>query len=90
MEKELKSCTGVLLRADLTGYGQFSQSADFCKKGGMARRCPVKSALKRMSVKDLNYFSIIMFYYIFSTTYQKVGDFSSLLNFWTFAQCKGG
>ena len=25
--------TGVLLRADLTGHGQFSQSADFCQKG---------------------------------------------------------
>ena len=25
MEKELKSCMGVLLRADLKGHGQFSQ-----------------------------------------------------------------
>ena len=33
MEKELNSFTGVLLRADLTGHGQFSQSADFCQKG---------------------------------------------------------
>ena len=33
MEKESKSCTGVLLRADLTGHGQFSQLADFCQKG---------------------------------------------------------
>ena len=33
MEKELKSCTGVLLRADITGHGHSSPSA---KKGGMA------------------------------------------------------
>ena len=33
MEKELKSCTGVLFRADLTGHSQFSQSANFCQKG---------------------------------------------------------
>ena len=33
MEKELKSCTDVLLRADLTGHGKFSQSVDFCQKG---------------------------------------------------------
>ena len=32
MEKELKSCTGVLLRANLTGHNQFSQS-DFCHNG---------------------------------------------------------
>ena len=31
--KELKSCMGVLLRADLTGHSQFSQSANFCQKG---------------------------------------------------------
>ena len=35
--------------------------------------CPVRSALKRMPVQDLNHFSM-MFYYIFSTTYQKIGD----------------
>ena len=40
MEKESKSCTGVLLRADLTGHGQFSQSANvYQKKGGMAVPC---------------------------------------------------
>ena len=31
MEKELKSCTGVLLRADLTGHGHPSP---FCQNGG--------------------------------------------------------
>ena len=42
------------------------------------------SALKRTSMQDFNYFSI-MFYYIISTTYQKIGDL-----FWTvhiFGQC---
>jgi hypothetical protein len=33
MEKELNSCTAFLLRAYLTGNGQFSQSVDFCQKG---------------------------------------------------------
>ena len=33
MEKELKAFKGVLLRADLTEHGQFSQSANFCQKG---------------------------------------------------------
>jgi hypothetical protein len=32
MEKELKSCIGVLLRADITD-SQFGQSANFCHKG---------------------------------------------------------
>ena len=31
MEQELKSCTGVLLRADLTGH---SHPSPFCHKGG--------------------------------------------------------
>ena len=35
--------------------------------------CPVRSALKRTPVQDFNYFSI-MFYYIISTTYKKLGD----------------
>ena len=41
--------------------------------------CLVRSALKRMPVQDFNSFSI-MFYYIFSTTYQKIGGlFCSLI-----------
>ena len=35
--------------------------------------CPVRSALKRTPVQDFYCFSI-MFYYIFSNTYQKIGD----------------
>ena len=65
MEKESKSCTGVLLRADLTGHGQFSQSADFCQKGW--------DGLKRTPVHDFNSLSI-MSCYIISNTYQKIGD----------------
>ena len=37
MEKELKSYTGVILRADLPGHGKFRQSADFCQKGWNGR-----------------------------------------------------
>ena len=46
MKKELKSWMSVLLRADLTGYGQFSQSANFCQKGWDGR------ALLGQSQKD--------------------------------------
>ena len=69
MEKESKSCMGVLLRAELTGHGQFSQFPP--KRGGWL--CPVRSALNKTPVQDFNSFSI-MFYYIFNTTYQKIGD----------------
>ena len=47
MEKELKSCTGVLLRADLTGYGHLTL---FGRKGLNGH------ALKRAPVQDFNYF----------------------------------
>ena len=60
MENELKSCTGVLLRADLTGHGQPTL---FGRWAGTP-------------VQDFNYF-LIMFYYIISTTYQKIGDLFS-------------
>ena len=66
MEKEIKSHTCVLLRADLKGHGQ---SANFW----MGWLCPVGSALKRTPVQDYNSFSI-MFYFIFSTIYKKIGD----------------
>ena len=61
MEKELKSCKGVLFRANLTGPQRVGWP------------CPDRSALKRTPVQYFNYFSI-MFYDIFSTTYQKIGD----------------
>ena len=76
MEKELKSCTGVLLRADQTGPGH---PTPFGRKGldGHALLAvlaqPSKgSTVKRTPVLDFNSFSI-MFYYIISTTYQKIG-----------------
>jgi len=65
MEKELKSCMGVLLRADLTGHGQFSQLADFCQKGWDDR--PLLSALKKTPVQEFNYSSITFFYFISTT-----------------------
>ena len=68
MEKELKSCTGVLLTADLTGHGHSSHSA---KKARVGWLCPVRSALKGTPVEDLNSFSI-MFYCTISTTYKKI------------------
>ena len=40
---------------------------------GLGWLCPVKSALKRTLMQDLNSFSI-MIYYIISTPYQKIGD----------------
>ena len=60
MKKELKSCKGVLLRADLTGNGHSTKS---CQNGWDGR------ALKRTPMQDFNSFSI-MFYYIISNTYQ--------------------
>ena len=65
MEKELKSCVGVLLRDDLTWH---SHPSPFSQNG-----CPVKSALKKTPVQDFNYFSL-MFLCIISTTYQNIGD----------------
>ena len=69
MEKELKSCTGVLLRADLTGHGQIIRFLP--KRVGWP--CPVRSAFKRTPVQDFNSYSILFFYNI-STKYQKIGD----------------
>ena len=61
MEKEIKSCMGVLLRADL-------------RADGLGWPCPVRSALlKRTPVQDFYSFSI-MFYHIISTTYKKIGN----------------
>ena len=51
MVKKLKSCTGVLLRADLIAHQP--------KRVGWP--CPVRSALKRTPVQDFNFFSIIFY-----------------------------
>ena len=50
MEKELKSCTGVLLRADLTGHGH----PTLYGRNWLNWPCPVRSALKRTPVQDFN------------------------------------
>ena len=55
MEKELKSYTGVLLRADLTRHSQFSQPADFLPKR-VGWLCPVSSALTRTPFRISNLF----------------------------------
>ena len=65
MEKELKSCTGVLLRANLTGHGY---PTCFGRKG-----LDVKSALKRTPMQGFNSL-YIMLDYIIRTTYPKIGD----------------
>ena len=83
MERELKSCTSVPLRADLTGHGQLTR---FGRKGWDGHALlryftagliyvdfAYVSALKRTTGQDFNYFSIVI-YYIISTKYQKVGD----------------
>ena len=74
MEKELKPCTCVLLRANLIGHGHPSP---FAKKGEMAVP-PVRSALKRTPMQDFK------FYYIFITTYQNIGDLFCLAIFMDF------
>ena len=75
MEKEIKSCMGVLLRADLTKAMKSRVNQQIpAKKDGMA--VPVRTVLKRTPVQDFNSF-FIMFYYIIrfiTTIYQKNGD----------------
>ena len=65
----MKSWTGRLLRADLTGQGHHTLFGIYW----LNWPCPVRSFLKRTPMQDFNSFSL-MFYYIISTTYQKIGD----------------
>ena len=77
--KELKSCSCVLLRAD---HGHPSPST---KKGWIGRA--LLGQPSKRPVQDFNYFSI-MFYYIISTTYKKIGrPILPYSYFWTFTQC---
>ena len=70
MEKELESCMGLLLRADLTGP---AIKAHLPKRVGWP--CSARSALKRTPMQDFISFSI-MFYYIISTkSYTTIGTF---------------
>ena len=69
MEKESKFCTGVLLRAEPTGH---SHPTHFGRKG-LDGHVLLGQPPKRTPMQDFNSFSIL-FYYISSTTYQKIGD----------------
>ena len=65
MEKELKSCTDVLLRADLTGHSRTSLSAR--KDGRAMLGQPSKGHPCKILIS-------IMFYYTISNIHQKIGD----------------
>ena len=62
MEKELKSWTGILMGADLTGHPFWQKVADW-----LNWLFPVRSALKRTPVQDFDFFPL-MFYYIIGVT----------------------
>ena len=84
MEKELKSYMGVILRADLAGYGHPTL---FGRKGLDGHALLHRPALIKTPMQDFDSFSI-MFYYINSTIYQKIGDLCCPVHIlWTFAQC---
>ena len=85
MEKELKSCMGVLLRADLTitGHKPIQPIGRFLPKT-LGWLCPVRSVLKRMPVQDFNSFSTFKAPHI-----KKLETYFALLNFCAFAQCAG-
>ena len=85
MEKELKSCTGVLLRADLTGHGH---SSPFCQNGWDGR------ALLGQPSKGHPCRILILFPYCSTISLaphiKKLETYFALLYFWTFAQCGVG
>ena len=86
MEKQLKSCTGVLLRADLTGHGQFSQSADFCQKGWDGHVLlgqPTKGHPCRISILFSQCSTTLLAPHI-----TKMVTYFAPLYFWTFVQCR--
>ena len=82
MEKEWKSCTGVLLRADLTGHGH---SSPFCQNGWDGR------ALLGQPSKGHPCRILILFPYCSTISLaphiKKLETYFALLYFWTFAQC---
>ena len=80
MEKELKSCTGVLLRADLTGHGH---SSPFCQNGWDGRAL-LGQPSKGHPCRILILFPYCSMYYIISTTYKKIGDLFCLVIFLDF------
>ena len=82
MENELKSCTGVLLRADLTGHGH---SSPFCQNRWDGR------ALLGQPSKGHPCRILILFPYCSTISLaphiKKLETYFALLYFWTFAQC---
>ena len=64
MEKELKSNTGVLLRADLTGHIQFSQSANFCQK--------ISTTFLAPHIKKLETYFALIYFWIFAQCAQQL------------------
>ena len=79
MGKEFKSCTGVLLRADLIGHGHPTRFGRKGLNGHALLGQPSKGHPCRIST-----FFSTMFYYIISTTHKKLETYFSLLYFWTF------
>ena len=82
MEKELKSCTGVLLRADLTGHGH---PTPFWQMGLDGH------ALLGQASKGHPCRILILFPYCSTTLLvphiKKLETYFVLLYFWTFSQC---
>ena len=86
MEKELKSCTGVHLRADLTGHGHQSP---FCQKGWDGRALLGQPSIghpHRFSIEDLfcpviflNFFTVLCLHY-FSVYYVYLKTYLGLIS----------
>ena len=82
MKKELKPCTGVLLRADLTELGQFSRFLP--KRVGWL--CPVRSALEWTPMQEFNHFNARSLWSpLLAPLIKKLETYFALLYFWTFA-----
>ena len=82
MEKELKFCTGVLLRADPTGHGHPTRlgrkGLDGCALLGQASKghpCKILIIFPYCSTISL------------APHIKKLETYFALLYFWTFAQC---
>ena len=77
MKKELKSCTGALLRADLTGITNSANQPISAKKGGMITTLFHKFSIPKFGNYDR--FPNTAGYLIFSFTYHVTPVFS----FWS-------
>ena len=86
MEKELKFCSGVFLRVDLTWPGQFSQSADFCQKGWDGCALLGQSS-KGHPCRISTIFPLCSTTLLVAPLIKKLETYFALLYFWTFAQC---